>query len=119
LQLGKFATIQRTLYRNGALLAERYDKLVELGFVFEPEYARTSWEVRFQQLVDFNREHGHFDAPDTNKALQRWVMIQRDDYPRKYKHMTGYRLHKLQAINFDWEQRDPSLVCKKRVKMRR
>jgi hypothetical protein len=82
-----------------------YDKLVELGFDFEPEHARTNWKVRFQQLADFYREHRHFDVPDTNKALQRWVTIQRDYYRLNCKRLTGYRLHKLQAIDFEWEPR--------------
>jgi hypothetical protein len=55
------------------LLGDHYDKLVELGFEFI-EHDRAPWVESFQQLVDFYREHhGHFDAPVTNKALQRWV----------------------------------------------
>jgi hypothetical protein len=116
LQLGIFATCQRANHKGGVLLGERYDKLVGFGFDFELEYARTSWEVRFQQLVDFQRQHGHFDVPGTNKALQRWVMIQRDQYRLKHKPLAGYILHKLQAIGFEWERRG---ATKKRVLVRR
>jgi hypothetical protein len=54
---------------------------------------------------EFSQEHGHFDVPDTNKALQRWVMIQRDQYRSKCKLLTGCRLQKLKAIDFEWEPR--------------
>jgi hypothetical protein len=37
LQLWKFAHNQRSFHREGTLQGERYDKLVELGFDFEPE----------------------------------------------------------------------------------
>jgi hypothetical protein len=105
LHLGSFVTCQRTLNRSGTLSAERRDKLVKLGFDFEPEYTRTSWEVRFQQLEDFYKEYGHFDVLDTNKALQQWVTIQRNQYRLKCKRLTGCRLQKLQAIGFEWESR--------------
>jgi hypothetical protein len=31
----------------------------------------------FQKMVVVYMEHGHFDFPDTNMVLQRWVIIQR------------------------------------------
>jgi hypothetical protein len=82
---------------------ERYDKLVELGFEFETGYARISWEMGFRQLVDFYKEHGHFDIPDTNRVLQRWVIIQRDYYRMKCKRLTECRIQKLKAIDFELE----------------
>jgi hypothetical protein len=59
----------------------------------------------FYQLVNFYREHEHVDVPDTSKVLQRWVMIQRDQSREKCKRLTGYRLPKLLAVDFDWEHR--------------
>jgi hypothetical protein len=109
-----FVALQRANHRKGALSSERYDKLFELGLDFKPENARVSWEVRFQQLVDFCREHGHFDVPDTNKPLQGWVTIQRDQYRLKIKRLTESRIQRLQAIDFAWEP-----LLKRLVKVRR
>jgi hypothetical protein len=103
--LWKFLHNQRTLYRNGVLQSERYDKLVEFGFDFEAENARTSWEMGFRLLVDFYGEHGHVEVPGTNKVLHRWVIIQRKYYRLKRKRLTGYRIQKLNAIDFKWESR--------------
>jgi hypothetical protein len=109
-QLGNFVAYQRVSARNGTLSRERYDKLFELGF-FNP---RVSWEVRFLQLVDFCREHGHFDVPDTKKPLHGWVKIQRDQYRLKSKRLTKSRIQRLQAIDFAWEP-----LIKRLVKVRR
>jgi hypothetical protein len=85
------------------LLGERYDKLLEIGFDFEND--QTPWEERFQQLVEFHKEQRHFEVPFSNHALYRWLVVQRDQYRRNCKVMTGHRYYKLQAIGFEWEPR--------------
>jgi hypothetical protein len=101
--LGNFANRQRERHRAGVLSDERYEKLVEIGFEFEHD--QEPWAERFQQLVDFYREQGHFEVPGTSQALQRWVVVQRDHYRRNCKLITGYRVLNLKAIGFDWEPR--------------
>jgi hypothetical protein len=61
----------------------------------------------FRQLVDFYREHGHVDVPDTSKVLRRWVMIQRDQYLRKCKRLTGtdYTSCKQSTLNGSEDER--------------
>jgi hypothetical protein len=112
-QLGNFVPLQWANHRKGALSGECYDKLFELGLDFKSENARV-WEVRFQQLAGFCREHRHFDVPDTNKPMQGWVMIQRDQYRLKIKRLTECRIQRLQAIDFAWEP-----LVKRLVKVRR
>jgi len=87
---------------------ERKQKLEELGFVwrfktYEP------WQVRFQELQEFKREHGHVLVPQhyaKNRRLGKWVNRQRTEYGLmkrgKASQLNEERIKLLNEIGFSW-----------------
>lgn len=63
------------------------------------------WEDRFDQLVEFFKEHGHCKVPRSyhkNPSLADWVSDQRKYYRKKAPIMTKDCIEKLQSIGFLW-----------------
>lgn len=78
-KLGSWCCTQRRNLKKGTLLIHRQNKLVEAGFVFDPN--ETKWENFFKQLVEYKSFHGHCNVPQNKKnhdPLARWVNKQRD-----------------------------------------
>lgn len=75
--LGEWCHTQRNvakrgprLLKNKKLMEKRMKLLNDIGFNWTSEVGKMSWEERFEQLVEFRREHGHCDVPvmSTNVA---------------------------------------------------
>mmetsp|Transcript_1374 Transcript_1374/g.2772 ORF Transcript_1374/g.2772 Transcript_1374/m.2772 type:complete len:309 (-) Transcript_1374:2122-3048(-) len=79
---------------------------------------RGPWGERFQDLLDFQQEHGHCRVPkryDANKSLANWVSKQRQEH-RKFINgekasITADRIEALEEIGFCWNAQINSPVC--------
>jgi len=64
--LGEWLHNQRTLYgkKDTKFMTAKAPRMEEIGYKFDVrENTAVSWDDRFQQLVEFRREHGNFDVP--------------------------------------------------------
>ena len=74
-----------------SLTQDRIRELQELGFVFSTERKRIEkedWDARFQQLLQFQQEHGHTMVPYsfvTDKPFADWVHRQRTTFTQMQK----------------------------------
>jgi len=100
-QLATWVNSQRTNKRTGRLAKERFERLDEIGFVWEPD--EQSWEERFMELVAYKQEHVDCRVPAgyANKQLAMWVSNQR---ALKLKgQLDPEKIKRLEEISFDWE----------------
>jgi hypothetical protein len=84
--LYKWIHHQSSLHRAGSLKAERRQRLLDAGFVFEPAGQHDKlrlWEEKFAQLQEFHQAHGHFNILPGQKGIKgsssliQWVRLQR------------------------------------------
>lgn len=64
-----------------------------------------AWEQRFEELKEFKQEFGHCRVPrayEKDPSLGEWCHGQRKDYANKAPIMMEERVHKLNAIGFEW-----------------
>jgi len=73
--LGRWISTQRLLFRSNKLKEDRYEKLVGIGFVFEPR--SDLWNTQFMELVKYKEENGHCNIPTTHGLLGGWILNQR------------------------------------------
>ena len=71
-----------------------------------------SWERRFNELIEFKRQHGHCEVPQNyaeNTSLGTWVnkqrMEQKNRTEGKNSSLNDSRLERLQSIGFRWAKR--------------
>jgi hypothetical protein len=76
---------------------------------FRPHQA-DQWDLKFDELIDFKKQHGHFNVLHTfpeNLVLAGWVKRQRCQYrlknERKASTMTDRRVKKLEKAGFVWD----------------
>lgn len=99
--LGRWVGTQRQDYQRGRLRKERYQRLSDLGFVWDADHAE--WENKFAALVRYKIEYGHCNVPQhwsKNPALGQWVSRQR----RAKGSMPVFRQQRLDSIGFVWKQ---------------
>jgi glutaredoxin len=79
------------------------------------------WDLKFDELIDFKKEHGHFNVPRTfpeNPVLAGWVKRQRYQYrlknERKASAMTDRRVKTLERAGFVWDLQ--SMAWEERLK---
>jgi dsDNA-binding SOS-regulon protein len=108
--LGKWISTQRTYFTSKKLKADRYEKLVGIGFAFEDANFANSrtksehekwnkrflelnekWNIRFMELETYKEKNGHCDCPGRNGSFGKWVTKQR----------TLFRSKKLKADRYD------------------
>ena len=84
-------------------------QLTSIGFQWNLA-PKVSWDVRYDNLVDFIKEHGHSIVPQhysKDKSLGKWVMKQRVQYNRYNKGLSSFmneeRIDKLNAVGFTWD----------------
>ncbi len=91
---------QRIKYRTGRLMSWQYDKLVSIGFSFDPLGDRV--EENFRELLEFREKYGHTRVPAYDKEypiLSTWVQTLRSKPP------TGELKERLDAVGFVWRAR--------------
>jgi superfamily II DNA or RNA helicase len=99
--LGKWANMQRNLYKRKKLDEARMQKLLELGFIFDP--FAYNWEQQFSALYVFKSTFGHCNVPGSYKddlSLGVWVNRQRIEYRRQ--RLSSYKISRLESIGFSW-----------------
>eukprot|EP00979_Chaetoceros_neogracilis_P007710 scaffold1641_cov250-Chaetoceros_neogracile.AAC.4 len=99
--LGKRISRQRALFRSKKLKADRYEKLVGIGFAFENKIGNEKWNRRFVELVEYKEKNGHCNIPTTNGSLGQWVMRQRSLF--RSKKLKADRYEKLVGIGLIFE----------------
>lgn len=104
--LGRWISRQRTLYRSKKLKADRYEKLIAIGFKFEDAKALEfkgkldqQWEEMYEKLLEHKNKKGHcFDVPET-LPLGKWLYRQRWLY--RHGNLREDRAKKLLDIGFE------------------
>jgi hypothetical protein len=102
--LGLWVSYQRTLFTSKKLKADRYEKLVGIGFAFEDaRFAMNNvkWNTRFVELVEYKEENGHCNCPTKNGSLGSWIDLQKSLY--RSKKLEADRHEKLVGIGFTFE----------------
>lgn len=106
--LGNWVKMQRKNYKLGKLSDERTERLKIHDFKFGIR-SQDIWEDRFNELVDYAKDHGDCDVPtsyEANLPLGRWVSAQRGAY--KKKELSSYRVERLRACGFKLENMSTS-----------
>ena len=99
-ELGRWATMQRMLYKQGDLSDERIGRLNMVGFEWNP--TERSWELKFEELKRYKLMHGDANPPhDYENGLGLWTIKQRQD-KRKNK-LDGEKVKLLDEICFNWD----------------
>ena len=98
--LGQWVRVQRR--QKDSISAERKARLDALGFIWDA--LAQQWEVGFQHLAAFVREHGHCRVLATHVAadgypLGQWVKVQR----RRKDRMSAERKARLDGLGFVWD----------------
>jgi Helicase associated domain/Helicase conserved C-terminal domain len=101
-RLGQWVQVQRN--KQDSLSAERKTRLDALGFVWD--VLAEQWEVGFQHLAAFVREHGHCRVLATHVTadgfpLGQWVKVQR----RRKDRISAERKARLDGVGFVWDTR--------------
>jgi len=93
--LGEWIHTQRTLFTSKKLKADRYEKLVGIGFEFEDN---VKWNTRFIELEKYKAKNGHCNCPTKNGSLGKWISTQRTLF--RSKELKADRYEKLVGIGF-------------------
>ena len=101
-QLGIWVKNRRKQYNKGGMSKDRIEQLNAIGFDWDPLV--TQWNIMFQELVKYKKEHGDCNVPVKSegkcKELGKWVDNQRVRYIKGG--MLEDRVKQLNAIGFDW-----------------
>jgi hypothetical protein len=102
--LGRWILHQRSLFTSKKLKADRYEKLLGIGFIFEDaRFASDNekWNRRFMELVEYKQKNGHCNLSQRNGTLGTWVSMQRRLFTTKK--LKADRHEKLVMIGFAFE----------------
>jgi hypothetical protein len=97
--LGNWINTQRLLFRSKKLKADRYEKLVGIGFAFDQE--SKIWNRHFVELVKYKEKNGHCNIPTTNGSLGSWIKRQRELF--RSNKLKAERYEKLVEIGLKFE----------------
>ena len=96
-------------------MTDHHVKLLrELGFPLDRQGQKKRWNVMYNCLVDFHKEHGHFVVPRKGEALKLsdWVARQRSEYKnfqagKKFTNvLSEEQIKTLESIGFVWNPQD-------------
>eukprot|EP00980_Cylindrotheca_fusiformis_P005713 scaffold1192_cov58-Cylindrotheca_fusiformis.AAC.7 len=100
-------------HKPGIISEDRIRKLDEIGFVWDAQ--GLVWQTRFEELLEFKRNHDHCSVPykySHNQKLATWVKCQRRQYQMlqqgKQSHLTLERVKLLGDAGFVWNPRGGS-----------
>jgi hypothetical protein len=92
---------QRKNWKAGELSEARQHRLQEVGFEREPY--NPSWDLKFNQLIEYKKRFGHCEVParwSENTPLGLWAHNQRA-FKRKGQ-LSSERIQRLENIGFAW-----------------
>ena len=97
--LGRWVHHQRESYKKNRLSKDSIDRLNGIGFDWK--CARTSsWEIQFNELINYKAKHGDCNVLSSLGKLGRWVHEQRKKY--KKNKLAQDRIDRLNCAGFDW-----------------
>ena len=88
--LGEWLHNQRTLYgkRDHKFMSNKAHRMEAIGYEFNiRESTAVSWDERFQQLVEFHNNNGHFEVPSpvSEETIQATSGAEREELEQKNK----------------------------------
>jgi hypothetical protein len=103
-ELGNWCRTQRSVFKRNALSQDRFKRLEQLGFVWDPFFA--AWEEMFSELIAYKKAHGDCNVPkvgrgEDNAALGNWCSRQRFCY--KSKQLAPDRITRMEQLGFVWD----------------
>ncbi|WP_276347226.1 helicase associated domain-containing protein [Daejeonella sp. JGW-45] len=100
--------LNRQVLNRRHLQKVQFLKLDGLGIHWDVPMSRDhAWEIMYNRLLAFNKEHGHCRVPyqwKEDKQLALWVLRQRKQYADGK--MLSYREQLLKEIEFTWQVQD-------------
>ena len=106
--LGQFINKTRFEARRGELSKAKLDKLASIGFVEEARDLDKVWNDRYDELVRFQAEHGHYSVSykvGNFKSLGQWLKCQRAQYQKYLRgektKLSAERIRKLEMLGVD------------------
>jgi superfamily II DNA or RNA helicase len=106
--LYKWASIQRTRYKNGKLPKEMIEKMNRLGFDWNyGENLNTGqWEKYYHKLVQYYNLHGsaHVQEKGENRSLAQWCQNQGELYRKGG--LSPERIESLNKLGFIWNYKE-------------
>lgn len=104
-----FLSLLSPLKDDRTATAESLQDEDDIAILIHP-YQNEKWMERYQDLVAYNRVHGHCNVPYTygaNPALGQWVKRQRHQYKLyeqgQHSHLTQDRIKLLEMLGFIWD----------------
>ena len=104
-ELAQWCQRQRNVYKNNKLSPDRFRRLEDIGFVWDPLVA--NWEEMFAALVNYNQAHSDCKVHNKwaeNPELGPWCTRQRKAY--KNNKLSTERIKRLEDIGFEWDTLD-------------
>ena len=104
-------------YFNTTISQEQINKLLDIGFVFEPRLSREeTWTKRIQEITHYKETHGHCNVREDdveNPGLGKWVSYVRRQFRlqnagkrKKGRRLTEERINQLLSIGFVFELKE-------------
>lgn len=118
--LGNWVSRVRQQYRdyqndkNTTLSIQQIQQLESLGFEWEIKLGlrKDAWQQRIDELLEFQKEHGHCRVPPTykqNPDLAQWVLNLRQNYRLREEMrlvvLSQERMDELEGYGFEWDTR--------------
>jgi len=104
-QLAQWCSRQRQVYKNNKLSPDRFKRLEDIGFGWDPFVA--NWEEMFAALLNYKQTHDDCSVPnewEENPDLGQWGQRQRNVY--KKDKLSPERIKRLEDIGFVWDRLD-------------
>ena len=89
---------QRNNRKDGKLTQDQIDLLDDLHFVWHR--TNNSWNIRYNMLVDYYRQHGDGStiSSKSNRQLSEWIQRQKREYRTKKSMMCSTRIDALERV---------------------
>ena len=102
-KLSNWLTKQRQRQRENEMPYEQFEKLSEIGMIWEFE---DTWEQKFELAKKYYEENGNLDIPaayvtEDGMALGAWLRGVKNQY--KSGILSAERIEKLESIGVEWE----------------
>jgi len=95
--------------KKSSMTPDRLKALENLGFIWAKRKGMTTWNGKYEELLQYKREFGDCLVPtkySKNPALGRWVSTQREQYrllqEGKPTKMVDEKIKLLESIGFIW-----------------
>ena len=104
-QLALWVQVQRRMFSQGKLRADRERKLREVNFVWSVQTIfDAQWQEHFNKLEAFYKKNGHTRVPGKQAKLVGWMERQR--LAKSRGQLPKDRKKMLEGINFIWDFKD-------------